>query len=101
MEYYLGSDIRVEKLSFLPVSEVFLENLKYYYLEQFKGEAYFYNYSTKNYDQVDLEQVDFSYEELKEYLSPSNSLTVKYINGESENGANASLPLLMVTGRER
>lgn len=101
LEYYLGSDIRVEKLSFLPVSEVFLENLKYYYLEQFKGEAYFYNYSTKNYDQVDLEQVDFSYEELKEYLSPSNSLTVKYINGESENGANASLPLLMVTGRER
>lgn len=101
LEYFLGSDIEVEKLSFIPVSEPFLDNTKYYYMKRFRGAVYFYNYNTKIYDQVDLEKQDFNEEELKEYLSPSNNLMVKYVSEEGEAGASSVLPLLMVTGRER
>lgn len=101
VEYYLGSDIRIEKVSFLPVSEEFLENPRYYYLHKFEGKAYFYNYSTKSYDPADLTVQDFSAEELRDYLSPSNSLTVKYVNENGETGSSTFLPTLMVTGRER
>lgn len=101
LEYYLGSDIQVEKLWFLPVSDEFMEDPQYYYLQNFKGAVYFYNYNTKAYDQVDIGKQEFSGEELSEYLSPSNSLTVKYVSAESGAGNSSSLPLLMVTGRER
>lgn len=101
LEYYLGSDIQVEKLWFLPVSEDFMEDPQYYYIQNFKGDVYFYNYNTKAYDQVDIGKREFSRTELSQYLSPSNSLNVKYVSEESDTGASSSLPLLMVTGRER
>lgn len=101
MEYYLGSDIQVEKLWFLPVSGDFLDDPQYYYVQNFRGAVYFYNYSTKAYDQVDIGKQEFERSELGEYLSPSNSLTIKYISEESETSRSSSLPLLMVTGRER
>lgn len=101
MEYYLGSDIQVEKLWFLPVSDGFLDDPQYSYIQNFRGKVYFYNYNTKAYDQVDIGKQEFDRSELGEYLSPSNSLTIKYVSEESETSRSSSLPLLMVTGRER
>lgn len=102
VEYFLGTDIDVEELSFLPVSEEFLEAPEYAYLTQFDGEAYFYNYDTKEYDRMELSGATFPAGELKPYLSSSNSLMVKYMAAETEYSGNSQLlPVLMVTGRER
>lgn len=101
VEYFLGTDIEVEKLSFLPVSEELLDRQELYYLKIFDGDAYFYNYETKTYDRAELSKIDFSAGELEPYLSPENSLVVKYTVGETDSsGVSSLLPLLMVTGRE-
>ena len=62
---------------------------------------YFYNYTTKSYDRMDMSKVDFTAEELRPYLSQKNTLVVKYTAGEDDSaGMSALLPHLMVTGRE-
>lgn len=100
VEYFIGTDITVEKLSFLPVSEEFMNQSDYYYLKRFDGAAYFYNCVTRNFDRVNLSQIDFSGEELEPYLSDHNSLTVRYTAGESDSsGVSTLLPHPMVTGR--
>ena len=102
VEYFLGDDMEIEKLSFMPVSDIFMENPSYYYLKRFNGSAYFYNQTTKSYDGVNLAKVDFSLEELRPYLSPDGTLRVKYTIDESDStGVSWLLPHLMVTGRER
>jgi hypothetical protein len=102
LEYFLGDDIDVEKLSFLPVSDEFLSNPRYSYTKRFTGEAYFYRPDTGVYEPVDLSVNDFTGEDLSGYLSQENSLIVQYIGGESDaTGGSYALPLLMVTGRER
>lgn len=102
VEYFLGTDIEVEKVSFLPISEEFIDSDRRYYLKRFDGEAYFYNHETKNYDRAELFRVDFSGEELEPYLSPEGSLIVKYVGNEAdETGSSVLLPVPMVTGRER
>lgn len=101
VEYFLGEDLNVEKISFLPVSDRFLEEPEYYYLKKFDGAAYFYNQTTKIYDRVDLSKVHFTVEELRPYLSQKNSVTVKFTSGEDGTaGSTLLLPHLMVTGRE-
>lgn len=101
VEYVLGSDIQVDKISFMAVSEVFFEDPDYYYLKRFDGAAYFYNYTTKSYDRINLAQVDFSMEELWPYLSQTGNIIVKYTIQEGDfAGMSSLLPHLMVTGRE-
>lgn len=101
VEYFIGTDIGVEKISFLPVSEEFLDTSDYYYLKRFDGTAYFYNCETRSFDRVNLSQIDFSEEELRPYISEKNSLTVKYTAGENDSsGVSTLLPHPMVTGRE-
>ena len=100
MEYFLGTDITVEKLSFLPVSDVFTDDPSYYYLKRFDGVVHFYNYTTQTYDRVNLSQVDFGAEELRPYLSQTGSIVVKYTGNEGDSmGVTSLLPHLMVTGR--
>lgn len=102
VEYFLGTDIEVEKVSFLPVSSEFLENSDYYYLKLFDGGFYFYNQITKEYDRMELSKREFTAEELSSYLSEKNSITVKYTAGDSESvGTSSLLPHPMVTGRKR
>lgn len=101
VEYFLGSDIEVEAVSFLPISGEFLNDADYIYLRQFDGEAFFYNNDTKTYDPVELVKQTFSREELSAYLSDDNSLVVKYVGREEDAGVSLSLPIPMVTGRER
>lgn len=100
VEYLLGTDIEVEKISLLPVSGEFVENSDYYYLKQFNGEVSFYNYTAKTYDRIDLSRVDFSAEEIRPYLSQENHMVIKYTVSESDSaGISSLLPHLMVTGR--
>ena len=101
VEYVLGEDIQIEKLSFLPVADVFLDDPSYYYLKRFDGAAFFYNYTTKSFDRVNLAQVDFTAEELRPYLSQTGNIIVKYTVHEGDSaGVSNLLPHLMVTGRE-
>ena len=102
VEYVLGEDVEVEKVSFLPISEQFMDDTGYYYMKRFDGAAYFYNYTTKSYDRIDLTQVDFAGEELRPYLSSTGNMIVKYTITDNESaGVSSLLPHLMVTGRER
>lgn len=101
VEYVLGEDIQIEKLSFLPVTDVFLDDPSYYYLKRFDGAAFFYNYTTKSFDRMNLAQVDFTAEELRPYLSQTGNIIVKYTVHEGDStGVSSLLPHLMVTGRE-
>jgi len=101
VEYFLGTDIQVEKLSFCQVADRFFDDSRYYYLKGFDGAMYFYNYMTKSYDRKELSQVDYTMEELHPYLSQKNSIVVKYTAGENDSaGISLLLPHLMVTGRE-
>lgn len=100
VEYLLGTDIEVEKISLLPVSGEFVEASDYYYLKRFDGEISFYNYTTKAYDRIDPSQIDFSVEEIRPYLSQENHIVIKYAVNESDSaGISSLLPHLMVTGR--
>ena len=79
-----------------------MDDTGYYYMKRFDGAAYFYNYTTKSYDRIDLTQVDFAGEELRPYLSSTGSIIVKYTITDNESaGVSSLLPHLMVTGRER
>ena len=76
LEYQFGTDIEVESLTFESVSEEFaaagngLSRI-------FTGSIYFYNYATGNFDKMELEETTLDVEQLKPYLSPGNTLTVR------------------------
>lgn len=102
VDYALGTDLEVEKVSFHSISDVFVENPDYYYLKRFDGTISFYNYTTKSYDLMSLAQTEFDAEDLGPYLSPEGHLIVKYTTNDSDSqGISSLLPHLMVTGRER
>ena len=102
LEYHLGNDLEIERLTFDWLSPEFIDNPKYPYLEQFDGSIYFYNYSTGKHDGMDLSKKEYSREELNPYLSPSNTLTVKYAGEPGEDDIwNMILPVPYVTGREK
>lgn len=102
LEYYLGNDLEIERLTFDWMSPEFIDNPKYPYLEQFDGSIYFYNYSTGKHDRMDLSKKEYSREELNPYLSPSNTMTVKYVGEPAEDDVwNMALPVPYVTGREK
>ena len=102
IEYSLGNDLEVNKLTFTAISSMFIGNPKYPYLMPFQGKIYFYNYDTGHNDLMNDKKTTYSAEELKPYLSPSNTITVKYLSeGTSEYGSDRTLPMLYVTGREK
>ena len=99
LEYQFGTDIDVESLTFENVSEEFAgtgSSLSHI----FTGSIYFYNYATGNFDKMDLDGTTLDVEQLKAYLSPGNTLTVRYAyNGGGFDAI--QLPMPMVAGRER
>lgn len=102
LEYYLGNDIEVVKLDFHQPSEEVVENLRYYYTVPFSGGMYFYNYNTGTYDSMDANVTEYSKKKLEPYLSPGNTLTVKYVYDTSGDYTwNIMLPVLTVTGRRK
>jgi hypothetical protein len=102
LEYSLGNDLNVEKLIFENPSEEFLDNQSTNYTNIFKGKTYFYNHDTGNYDQMDSGKTEYTVRELTPYLSPGNTLTVKYVCEDTvENNWYVTLPMLMVLGRDK
>lgn len=101
LEYSLGSDLEIESLSIDWISPEFVDNPRYPYLERFDGSIYFYNYETGRNDRMDLAKTMYTKEELRPYLSPSNSITVRYSGeADSDTAWNMILPVLYVTGKE-
>ena len=101
IEYSLGNDLIIERVNFETLSRQFVENAQYPYLKAFSGSMYFYNYDTGRNDLVELKE-SFTAEEQKPYLSPSNTLTVKYVSeGDGTYGFENHLPMLYVIGREK
>lgn len=101
IEYSLGNDLEIEHLDFVKMSSAFVNNPQYPYLSAFEGEIYFYNYDTGRNDLME-EKESYTAKELEPYLSPSNTLTVKYVNeGSNENGWERQLPMIYTVGREK
>ena len=100
LEYQLGGDIEVESLTFEAVSEEFLEEGNSSFTDVFTGSIYFYNYSSGNYDQVNLEGKTMDVDQLRPYLSPGNTLTVRYVYDGVGGYNSIQLPMPMVAGRE-
>ena len=99
VEYSLGSDLVIEKLTFETLSPRFSENPLYPYMSSFSGSMYFYNYETGRNDRIELKS-EYSAKELSPYLSPSNTLTVKYVPEQTgEYGWESQLPRIYVVGR--
>lgn len=101
LEYFLGSDLEIETLKFETLSPQFLADMKNYYGEEYDGNIYFYNYDTGNYDLMNMETGEFAMSRLRPYLSPGNTMTVKYTAGSAENYSWVRLPMLSVVGREK
>lgn len=104
LEYDLGDDVDVEKVSFLPVSEELVSERQYQYIKNFEGAIWFYNHKTRTYDEMEPGKRTFTGGELNPYFSANGSLTVRYVSEakeEEEYTTSQMLPYLMVTGRER
>ncbi|MGL5436228.1 MAG: hypothetical protein ACRDBO_12650 [Lachnospiraceae bacterium] len=101
LEYYLGNDIDVESLTFEPVSQEFLDAENSTYIEVFTGSIYFYNYTTGNYDLMDLNGKTLMVQQLEPYLSSANVMTVRYAYDGNGSYNAIQLPMPMVAGRER
>lgn len=100
LEYQLGDDIDVEELDFEFVSDQLKADPALEGLEEFEGKLSFYNYSTGKFEEKEFKK--YSKEELKNYLTPPNSIRVKYVYKSSDNMyAEVVLPMLRVIGRER
>lgn len=100
LEYQMGTDIDVESLTFEPVSEDFLSQDGNQYIQAFTGGIYFYNYSSGNYDRIELTGETLDVEALRPYLSPGNTLNVRYVYDGSHSYNAIQLPMPMVAGRE-
>lgn len=102
LEYYLGNDMEVEKLSFHGLSDEVVQSMRYYYTVPFSGNMYFYNYNTGNYDSMNTSMRVYDRKSLSPYLSPGNTLTVKYVyDATGDYTWNIMLPILTVTGRSK
>ena len=100
LEYYLGNDTEVVQVQFRSQSEQILTSLRYNYTVPFTGDVYFYNYNTGNYDRMDSVTGVYSREDLDPYLSPGNTLTVRYLYDQAEDYmGNIILPIVTVIGR--
>lgn len=101
LEYSLGNDIQVDKLYFDYVSEAFTETVKTNSLTPFTGSIYFYNHGTGVFDKMNESQTVYTREELESYLSPGNTITVKYLySNVAEYSWDILLPMLNIVGRE-
>lgn len=101
LEYSLGSELEIETLTLETLSQVFTENDGVAGLRLFEGGIYFYNYQEGDYDLMDSRQTKYEASELEPYLSPGNTITVRYVCDSPEEFGNVALPILSVTGRER
>lgn len=100
LEYQIGMDIEVESLRFESISEEFL-NDKNREFGAFRGSIYFYNYTSGHYDLIQLNAEKMEVQEIRSYLSPLNTLTVRYVPDQGGGFRSIQLPMPMVAGREQ
>ncbi len=101
LEYQMGTEIDVESLTFEPVSGEFLGKRSGSYIEAFSGSVYFYNHRSGNFDLIEMDGQTMYREQLQPYLSPGNTLTVRYVYDGPGSYRAVQLPMPMVAGRER
>ena len=104
LEYALGSDISPTVLKFNALSDEFSGKMTEsgQRLLAFRGIRALYNYETGAYDTLSSTKDRLEGDELLPYLSPSNTVTVRYIPDENaENGSLMFLPVPTVTGNEK
>ncbi len=104
LEYSLGTDLDLTGLDFHNLSQEFsgMEEVNGIRLMAFQGAKAIYNYASSTYDLIDSGKLHFTKEELIPYMSPANTINVRYIPDEnSEAGINMFLPVLTVTGVEK
>lgn len=97
LEYSFGSDIDVEAMYFAELDESFATDE----LAAFSGQVSVYNYVTGSYDYTDISHI-FTGENIKPYLSPSNTVMIRYIPDENaQNRRQMFLPVPNISGNER
>lgn len=101
LEYYMGTEIDVESLTFEPVSKEFLSQGSGSYIDAFTGSMYFYNYESGNYDSMEPDGEVMTIEQLRPYLSPGNTLIVRFVYDGAGSYNAIQLPMPMVAGREQ
>ncbi len=102
LEYSLGNDVRIEKLILDYVSEEFITQDGSSRLISFAGNLFFYNHSIGVFDKMDPLKSEYKSEELTPYLSPGNTITIKYAyENMSEYNWNVLLPMLNIVGRNK
>ena len=100
LEYSLGNDVHIESLYVETLSESFVEHSRGRYFVPFQGNIYFYNYSTGSFDLIGKTSVSYGAEELRSYLSPGNTLTVRYVY-DGGGYSDVVLPVPTIIGREK
>lgn len=101
LEYSLGSDLEIKKLRFENMSAMFKETTSLGQIQPFAGSIYFYNYESGEYELIVRSRLEFEDWQLKPFLSPGNTITVRYVCDSAMEYGNVVLPILYVTGRER
>ena len=104
LEYSLGTDMELTGLDFHNLSQEFSgkEEQNGARLMAFQGAKAIYNYATSTYDLIDSGKLHFTREELAPYMSPANTINVRYIPDENaEADINMFLPVLTVTGVDK
>jgi len=103
LEYSLGNDISVDHLNFETVDPEFFSPDARTRVNGFRGTVSIYNYSTGNYDDFDISKVRFSAKELSDYISPGNTISIRYAEtGKGNDSAqiDTELPMLTLVGKE-
>ena len=98
LEYQLGTDMNIDELHFEKISGEIADLVDPDVYEIFKGEMSFFNYRTNRYDLKSNDILTYTGEELAPYLSPSNTMTIRYVDISS---VMVALPMLSVSGRLR
>ena len=98
LEYQLG-DLDIISISWTLPDDVILDNNNKEGLVKFDGTISLYSYVTGDYDVIDSHNI-YSMEDLEDYITPGNTLTVRY--DISDNGSNNDhiLPIIYVIGRQ-
>lgn len=101
LEYSLGNDLEVESLTFEKLADEFVNGSKNNSMVMFTGSIYFYNHDTGVYDLMDSKKSAYSAAELEPYLSPGNTMTIKYVFENTTDYSWVTLPMLTVLGRDK
>ncbi len=101
LEYSLGEDLSIDKLSLVSISEEFTDSVKNGSIPVFGGDIYFYNNETRNYDKMDRSQKEFIGWQLEPYLTRENTITIRYAYETPQDySLDLSLPVITIVGRK-